>query len=188
MSRLHKFAHVPVIVVVSAVATFAQTSTRDYRRAHERQILSEFTRLLAIPNVASDRENIRRNALFILEMMQRRGLNPQLLEAKTKDVPPAVFGEWKAPGATHAIVLYAHYDGQPVDPKQWTASPPFQPTWRSAAFESGGKIVALPANGEINPEWRLYSPPASDEKGGVNVISAPFPTLGGRWVSPSPNP
>src|SRR5947207_13851230 len=174
MSRLHKFAHVLVIVVVFAVATFAQTSTRDYRRAHEHQILSEFTRLLAIPNVASDRENIRRNAQYILEMMQRRGLNPQLLEAKTKDVPPAVFGEWKAPGAKYAIVLYAHYDGQPVDLKAWTASPPFQPTWRSAAFESGGKIVTHPDNGEINPEWRLYSSAASDDKASVLAIRTGF--------------
>ena len=187
MSRLHKFAHVPVIVVVFAVATFAQTSTRDYRRAHEHQILSEFTRLLAIPNVASDRENIRRNALFILEMMQRRGLNPQLLEAKTKDVPPAVFGEWKAPGASHAIVIYAHYDGQPVDPKQWTASPPFQPTWRSAAFESGGKIIALPDNGEINPEWRLYARAASDDKAGVMAILTAFDALRAQGIAPSLN-
>ena len=187
MSRLHKFAHVLVIVVVSAVATFAQTSTRDYRRAHEHQILSEFTRLLAIPNVASDRENIRRNALFILEMMQRRGLNPQLLEAKTKDVPPAVFGEWKAPGASHAVVIYAHYDGQPVDPKQWTASPPFQPTWRSAAFESGGKIIALPDNGEINPEWRLYARAASDDKAGVMAILTAFDALRAQGIAPSLN-
>jgi len=187
MSRLHKFAHVLVIVVVFAVATFAQTSTRDYRRAHEHQILSEFTRLLAIPNVASDRENIRRNALFILEMMQRRGLNPQLLEAKTKDVPPAVFGEWKAPGASHAIVIYAHYDGQPVDPKQWTASPPFQPTWRSAAFESGGKIIALPDNGEINPEWRLYARAASDDKAGVMAILTAFDALRAQGIAPSLN-
>src|SRR5437588_6292257 len=97
MSRLHKFAKAPVIVIVFAIVALPQNSTRDYRRAHERQILNEFTRLLAIPNVASDRENIRRNAQFILEMMQRRGLNPQLLEAKSKDTPPAVFGEWKAP-------------------------------------------------------------------------------------------
>src|SRR5947199_4915300 len=187
MSRLHKFAHVLVIVVVFAVATFAQTSTRDYRRAHEHQILGEFTRLLAIPNVASDRESIRSNAQFIVEMMQRRGLNPRLLEAKTKDVPPAVFGEWKAPGATHAIVLYAHYDGQPVDPKQWTASPPFQPTWRSAAFESGGKIVALPDNGEINPEWRLYARAASDDKAGVMAILTAFDTLRAQGIAPSLN-
>src|SRR3989441_4586675 len=167
MSRLHKFAHVLVIVVVSAVATFAQTSTRDYRRAHEHQILSEFTRLLAIPNVASDRENIRRNAQFIVAMIQRRGLNPQLLEAKTKDVPPAVFGEWKAPGATRAVVLYAHYDGQPVDPKQWSASPPFQPTWRSAAMEAGGAIVKLPGEGEFNP---ILDRSPSDRKPGVEAI------------------
>src|SRR5438094_924973 len=187
MSRLHKFAKAPVIVVVFAVVAIAQTSTRDYRRAHEHKILTEFTRLLAIPNVASDRENIRRNAQFILEMMQRRGLNPQLLEAKTKDVPPAVFGEWKAPGAKQAIVLYAHYDGQPVDLKAWTASPPFQPTWRSATFESGGKIVTLPDNGEINPEWRLYARAASDDKAGVMAILTAFDALRAQGIAPSLN-
>src|SRR5438477_6451544 len=187
MSRLHKFAKAPVIVIVFAVVAIAQTSTRDYRRAHEHQILTEFTHLLAIPNVASDRENIRRNAQFILEMMQRRGLNPQLLEAKTKDVPPTVFGEWKAPGAKHAIVLYAHYDGQPVDPKAWTASPPFQPTWRSAAFKSGGKIVTLPDNGEINPEWRLYARAASDDKAGVMAILTGFDALRAQDITPSLN-
>src|SRR5436853_4547641 len=187
MSRLLRLAPAQVIVVVFAVVAIAQTSTRDYRRAHEHQILDEFTRLLAIPNVASDRENIRRNAQFIVEMMQRRGLNPQLLEAKTKDTPPAVYGEWKAPGATHAIVLYAHYDGQPVDPKQWTASPPLQPTWRSAAFESGGKIVTLPATGEINPEWRLYARAASDDKAGVMAILTAFDALRAQHMTPSLN-
>jgi hypothetical protein len=65
------------IVAISALVANSQSSVRDYRRAHERQILDEFTRLLAIPNVASDRTNIRRNAEFILEMMQRRGLSPR---------------------------------------------------------------------------------------------------------------
>src|SRR6185436_12547205 len=83
------------LVVLSAIVTYGQSSTRDYRRTHERQILDEFTRLLALPNVASDRENIRRNAQFIMEMMQRRGLNPRLLETAAKDSPPAVYGEWK---------------------------------------------------------------------------------------------
>src|SRR5262245_43872091 len=69
-----------VLVSFAASLSAGQSSVRDYRRAHERQILEEFTRLLAIPNVASDRANIRRNADFIREMMQRRGLNPRLLE------------------------------------------------------------------------------------------------------------
>src|SRR5438445_4521414 len=187
MIPLYRIANALAIVIVFAIVALPQNSTRDYRRAHERQILGEFTRLLAIPNVASDRENIRRNARFIVEMMQRRGLNPQLLEAKTTDVPPAVFGEWKAPGATHAIVLYAHYDGQPVDPKQWTASPPFQPTWRSAAMEAGGQIVTLPASGEINSEWRLYARSSSDDKAGVMGILTAFDALRAQGMAPSVN-
>src|SRR5437899_9129885 len=180
MVGVRRFLATFTIALASLQLSLAQSSIRDYRRAHEHQILGEFTRLLAIPNVASDRENIRSNAQFIVEMMQRRGLNPRLLEAKTKDVPPAVFGEWKAPGATHAIVLYAHYDGQPVDPKAWTASPPFQPTWRSGRFDMGGTIVELPNHrsnpqginslpdaGWIDPEWRIYARGASDDKAGV---------------------
>src|SRR5438128_8886798 len=129
-----------IVAATMAVSVHGQSPVRDYRRAHERQILDEFTHLLAIPNVASDHENIRKNAELILEMMKRRGLNPQLLEAKSKDTPPAVYGEWNVSRATHSIVFYAHYDGQPVDPKQWTASPPFQPTWRTAAMEAGGQV------------------------------------------------
>src|SRR5947209_2522477 len=187
MIPLYRIAHALAIVIVFAIVALPQNSPRDYRRANERQILGEFTRFLAIPNVASDRENIRRNAQFIVEMMQRRGLNPQVLDAKTRDAPPAVFGEWKAPGATHAIVVYAHYDGQPVDPKQWTASPPFQPTWRSAAMESGGKIVTLPTTGEINPEWRLYARAASDDKAGVMAILTAFDALRAQGIAPSLN-
>lgn len=173
------------IVAISALIANGQPPVRNYRRAHERQILDEFTRLLAIPNVASDRENIRRNPQFILEMMQRRGLNPQLLEAKSKDTPPAVYGEWKVAGATRAIIFYAHYDGQPTDPKQWTGTMPWQPVWRSAALESGGQIIALPADGAINPEWRLYARSASDDKAGVMAILTAFDALRAQGITPA---
>lgn len=166
-----------LLVVTGCMSAAAQSPIHDYRHAHDRQILDDFTRLLAIPNIASDRENIRRNVEFIRDLMQHRGLNPQLLEGKSADTPPAVYGEWKIPSATHSIILYAHYDGQPVDPKAWTASPPFQPTWRSAAMESGGQIVSLSTSGEVNPEWRLYARSASDDKAGVIAILAAFDAL-----------
>ncbi len=178
---------VATTLLLSVETARSQTPVRDYRRAHEREIIDEFTRLLAIPNIASDTPNIRRNAQFILEMMQRRGLNPRLLEAKSKETPPAVYGEWKVAGATRSIILYAHYDGQPVDPKQWTASPPFQPTWRSAAMESGGQIVSLPATGEVNSEWRLYSRGAADDKAGVMGILTAFDALRAQKLAPSVN-
>src|SRR5260370_18796078 len=176
------------IMMACVIVTVAQNSTRDYRRAHERQILAEFTQLLAIPNVASDRQNIRRNAEFIREMMRRRGLNPRLLETTTRDSPPAVYGEWKVPGATHSIILYAHYDGQPTDPKQWTGTLPWQPVWRTAALELGGTIVNLADDGRpINPEWRLYGRSSSDDKAGVMAILAAFDALKAQGNLPTLN-
>src|SRR4026208_1191473 len=181
-----------LLTIAFAVPVIAQTvsglRTDQYRRVHEREIIAEFVRLLEIPNVASDSQNIRRNAEFIREMMQKRDLSPRLLETASKSSPPAVYGEWKAPGATHSIVLYAHYDGQPTDPKQWTGTLPWQPTWRSAALESGGQILPLPAEGQpINPEWRLYARSASDDKAGVMAVPTPFDAWRAQGIAPSLN-
>jgi acetylornithine deacetylase/succinyl-diaminopimelate desuccinylase-like protein len=171
-----------------AAQTVSRLRTDEYCRAHERQIIAEFVRLLEIPNVASDSQNIRRNAEFIRELMQKRGLSPRLLETASRSTPPAVYGEWKTPGATQSIVLYAHYDGQPTDPKQWTGTLPWQPTWRSASLESGGQIVTLPPEGEtINPEWRLYARSAADDKAGVMAILTAVDALRAQGITPSLN-
>ncbi len=60
---------------------------REYRQQHEAEIVREFAELLAIPNVASDSENIRMNAEHIADMMSRRGIEARLLE--TEGYPPA---------------------------------------------------------------------------------------------------
>src|SRR4029453_4658116 len=109
----------------------------------------------------------------IAEMMKRRGLEARFLEAGPTTVPPAVYGEWKVAGATRTILFYAHYDGQPTDPKQWKGSLPWQPVLRSGALEGGGVDVPFPESGQkINPEWRLYARSASDDKAGVMAILA----------------
>ena len=90
-------------------------------------ILAEFRALLAIPNVATNVADIRRNADHIMAMMAKRGLSPRLLEGDSANVPPAIYGEWLVPGATRTLVLYAHYDGQPVTPEDWKSTQPFEP-------------------------------------------------------------
>ncbi|HEV7681062.1 MAG TPA: M20/M25/M40 family metallo-hydrolase [Pyrinomonadaceae bacterium] len=175
------------LVFVQSLA-LANGSVRDYRRAHEHEILSEFMELLAIPNVASDRENIRRNAAAIMTMMQRRKLAPRLLETSDPSVPPVVYGEWKTPGATRTLIFYAHYDGQPTDPRQWSGTLPWQPVLRSAALESGGTILPAPkANEAINPEWRLYARSSGDDKAGVMAILCAFDALLASGAKPTAN-
>jgi acetylornithine deacetylase/succinyl-diaminopimelate desuccinylase-like protein len=158
--------------------TTVQQQVRAYRRANEQKILKEFTNLLSIPNIAADNANIRRNAAFIVEMMAQRGLSPRLLEAKSPNAPPAIYGEWKTPGATRTLLLYAHYDGQPTDPKQWTGTEPWRPVFRSAAHDKGGQLLEnVLEKGEFNPEWRIYARSASDDKAGVMAILTAFDAL-----------
>ena len=99
--------------LVLLTAGLACGQIREWREQHERAIIDEFMALLAIPDIASDRENIQRNADLIAKMLEQRGV-----AAKQVSVPgsnPVVFGEIKTPGATRTLVFYAHYDGQPLD-------------------------------------------------------------------------
>jgi acetylornithine deacetylase/succinyl-diaminopimelate desuccinylase-like protein len=140
----------------------AALAARQWRAQHERAILDEFVALLAIPNIAADRPNIQRNAETIAAMLRKRGIEPKLVNVPGGN--PVVFGEIRTPGATRTIVLYAHYDGQPLDPKEW-ATPPFTPTLRDKPIERDGQVIPLPAPGApVDPEWRLYARGAADDK------------------------
>lgn len=134
--------------------------------------MAEFREFIALPNVGADQPNIRRNAEFLRAMMQRRGLAAELLEGKTAATNPAVFAEVKVPGATRTVVFYAHYDGQPVNPKEWAEGlDPWKPVFLTAPLAKGGKIIADWKPGDaINPAWRLNGRASADDKNGVFAI------------------
>jgi len=184
----------PILLLVAlSFPVFAQTTqekVREYRRANEWPLLREYFELLSLPNVASDNQNIRRNAARIMEMMKQRGLDPRLLEADTPNTPPAVYAEWKTPGAQRTLLFYAHYDGQPTDPKQWTRTLPWEPVFRTAAIEAGGQIVSdagPPVSTPINPQWRIYARSASDDKAGVMAILSAFAALKAKGIALNSN-
>jgi acetylornithine deacetylase/succinyl-diaminopimelate desuccinylase-like protein len=140
----------------------AGRAARQWRQQHERAIVDEFFTLLAIPNIARDRENIQRNAETIARMLEKRGVASKLVSVPGAN--PVVFGEIRTPGATRTIVFYAHYDGQPLDPKEW-ATPPFEPVLRDKPVQDGGKVIPLPAAGQpFDPESRLYARGSGDDK------------------------
>jgi acetylornithine deacetylase/succinyl-diaminopimelate desuccinylase-like protein len=156
------FAFLLLSGLAAAQTNPAAQAARTWRQQHERAIVDEFATLLTIPNVSSDRPNIQRNAELIARMLAARGLMPKL--ASVPGGNPVVVAEIRTPGATRTIGLYAHYDGQPLDPKEW-ASPPFEPTLRNRPVEDGGTAIPLaPAGTPFDPEWRLYAPGAGDDK------------------------
>lgn len=162
----------------------AVTAAREWRIAHERAIVDEYIELLAIPNVASDKANIRRNAELIKRMMEKRGIPARLLEVP--DANPVVFGEWKSPGAKLTLVFYAHYDGQPVTPKDWKGGQPFTPVLRTASIEDGGQDIPLPAQ-SFNPESRLFARSSSDDKAPIQMMLTAIDAMRARGIQPSIN-
>jgi acetylornithine deacetylase/succinyl-diaminopimelate desuccinylase-like protein len=163
--------------VAAAQTNPAANAARAWRQQHERAIVDEYMSLLAIPNVSRDRENIRRNAAQIAAMMERRGIAAKLVSIENAN--PIVFGEIRTPGATRTIAFYAHYDGQPLDEKEW-ATPPFTPTLRErpSANNELGRIVPLPEPGTaFDPEWRLYARAASDDKAPIMALLAALDAL-----------
>lgn len=188
---MSKFVLRVLLLLACAGAGFAQPTDealRSFTKTNEVRLLQQFFQFLSIPNVAADPANLRKNGEYLLAEMQKRGLNPRLLEAGDKNVPPVVYGEYNAPGAKQTIIFYAHYDGQPVDPKQWTVTPPFTPMLYSAVAEKGGKQIPFPKDGEkIDPEWRLYARGASDDKAGVFAILTALEALRASSIKPTVN-
>jgi len=174
-----------LLLAATIVTAPAQAATVEQDKA---AILTEFTELLAIPNVATNVPDIRRNADHIMAMMVKRGLAPRLLEGDDATVPPAIYGEWLVPGARRTLVLYAHYDGQPVTPADWKSTQPFEPKYYTDRLDRGGKPIPAPVAKEaINPEWRIYARAASDDKLGVMAILEAVSALKAQGKRPAYN-
>jgi len=142
----------------ATAAAIAGARAREWVQAHHDAIVGELARLVAIPNLASDAPNIERNASALVDMLARRGVEAHLL--RVEGAPPLVVGTWhaRAPGGGRAhetIAFYAHYDGQPVDPAQWT-TPPWEPVVR---------------------DGRLYGRSASDDKAPIVAMMAAVDAL-----------
>ncbi|MFN2385296.1 MAG: M20/M25/M40 family metallo-hydrolase [Thermoanaerobaculia bacterium] len=158
---------------------------RAWRAGREAVLVKELSDFLAIPNVASDASNIRRNADFILAMLRRRGVEARLLEVPGS--PPAVFGELKTPGARRTVVLYAHYDGQPVSGSGWESGP-WDPVLRDKPLDAGGRKIDWPSPGaRFDPEWRLYARSASDDKSPIAAVLWAIDALRAAGSRPSVN-
>ena len=90
--------------------------------------------LVAIPNVRTDLPNIKRNAEQLRQMLDRRGMKPEVWDTPST---PLVYGERLVPGATQTILFYIHFDGQPVDKARWKQPDPFRPVLRAGSLEEG---------------------------------------------------
>jgi acetylornithine deacetylase/succinyl-diaminopimelate desuccinylase-like protein len=109
------------VAVADAELEAHLVATREGRYDSYRDLL-RIPSISALPEHAAD---CRRAAEWLVEAMSRAGLEHG--EAVETGGHPVVYADWlHAPGAP-TVLVYGHYDVQPVDPLDLWTSPPFEP-------------------------------------------------------------
>jgi len=163
-----------------------RTQVQQYRLAHEADIVGEIDALTRLKSIAADRAGLAATAQALESALKSRGFKASLLSTGA-DSPPAVFGLLITPKAKRTILFYAHYDGQPVTPAQWT-SDPFVPVMREHALSDAPRDVDWKkAAPPFDPEWRLFGRAVSDDKASIAAFLAAFDALKATHNAPSVN-
>ncbi len=166
----------------NAGAAELEPRVETYRAAHEADIVAQLDELTRFKSVAADPAGLKATADHLEELLKQRGFETSQLGLGGGG-PPAVFGSLKAEGARRTVIFYAHYDGQPVTPSQWS-SDPFVPVMRSGALN----IVRGPnEHRPFDPEWRLFGRAVSDDKASIVAFLAAFDALKAIGKRPSVN-
>jgi acetylornithine deacetylase/succinyl-diaminopimelate desuccinylase-like protein len=101
------------------------------QEAKARQVaeLQEWLRIPSISTLSAHKGDVQRAAQWLAENMRKAGLeNISIIDSETQ---PMVYADWLHAGSDKPTVLiYGHFDVQPVDPLDLWQSPPFEPTVR----------------------------------------------------------
>ena len=68
-----------IAMIAAAQDHPAARAAREYRTTHERAIIDEFASLLAIPNVATNHQDIIRNVEHHQHLLAHRKIEPRIL-------------------------------------------------------------------------------------------------------------
>jgi acetylornithine deacetylase/succinyl-diaminopimelate desuccinylase-like protein len=133
----------------------------------EQEALDLTRELCRKPSVSAEDRALEETADLVETLLTATGFETRQL--RVDGGPPAVYGELTGTGDS-MLLLYNHYDVQPVDPIELWESPPFEPTLR---------------------DGRLYARGASDNKAEIGVRLATIralreadggPALTIRWI------
>jgi acetylornithine deacetylase/succinyl-diaminopimelate desuccinylase-like protein len=116
-----------------------------YLTENREKHLAELKDFLAIPSISSlpeHKEDVQKAANWVATALEQIGM--ENIKVHPTKGHPVVYGEWLKAEGKPTVLIYAHYDVQPVDPLHLWDSPPFE--------------------ADIRDE-KLYARGASDDKG-----------------------
>jgi acetylornithine deacetylase/succinyl-diaminopimelate desuccinylase-like protein len=162
----------PVLVLLIFPFSLAHARAWDDQVTQAAQAnFPEFLDLLAIPNVADEPSNIQRNAAFLERAFRKRGFETRLLDNPAER--PEVFAQLSASTAgAKTLLLYIHFDGQPVIPEEWSQRSAFEPVVKQRSDH--GVWTEVPRDRlsaePLDRELRVFARSASDDKAPIMML------------------
>ncbi|MGE5265250.1 MAG: M20/M25/M40 family metallo-hydrolase, partial [Acidobacteriota bacterium] len=100
------------------------------RKNHDRYLseLKEFSAIPSISTLPANKPDMQSAAEWVSKQLKGMGFNQ--VEIMPTAGHPVVYGEWLGLPGKPTLLVYGHYDVQPVDPLNEWISPPFDATVR----------------------------------------------------------
>jgi len=130
---------------------------KDFIKTNKDRFLQELFEWLRIPSISADsrhKEDVRKAAEFLRKKLQEAGVDKvEICETKGH---PIVYAEKIVNKSLPTVLVYGHYDVQPVDPLNLWDSPPFEP---------------------VIKDEKIYARGSCDDKGQVYMHVKAFETM-----------
>jgi acetylornithine deacetylase/succinyl-diaminopimelate desuccinylase-like protein len=152
------------VLALAEARPAAQGPIAAWRAEHERQIVDELMTFVALPNVAGNDADMRKNAELAAAMFRKRGFTVETTDEKAGS--PVILATLDVPQPRGTLTFYIHYDGQPVTPSEWTRCGPFAP----CLIGPSGPVPADAARKTFDPEWRMYGRSTADDKAPIVAV------------------
>lgn len=113
------------------MANQAAVEFASQQREHSLQEFREFLSLSTISTLSEYRPEVQRGAEWVAANLRAMGMeNIEIMPTGDGRGQPLVYAEWLHATNAPTVLVYGHYDVQPVDPLDEWQSPPFEATVR----------------------------------------------------------
>jgi acetylornithine deacetylase/succinyl-diaminopimelate desuccinylase-like protein len=113
---------------------------RKWYEEHREEIVRDFFSFLSFPSISTDpahAQDCRNTAKWLASYLERIGFQTVLWETPGL---PVVFASYEAGPERPTVLIYHHYDVQPVDPLELWKNPPFEPEIRANKVYARGAV------------------------------------------------
>ena len=130
--------------------SLSMSNWNNYLEDNKERFLGELMEFLKIPSISAlpeSAEDVQKAAEWLATRMTRAGIEDVAIMPTGGH--PTVFGQWLHAPDKPTVLIYGHFDTQPVDPLDAWDTPPFEPTLK------GDRLYA---RGSTDDKGHMFAP------------------------------